>query len=117
MDIHVEGAPTVPATTFRERPPAEQAQRRALLRRARSGSLWACHSLLRCAAGRTPTELAAFLGCSRSRGSRRVRAYRAGRLGIPLDHDGQRSLAVPSTLLMPWLTRARGALLTKAPRG
>jgi transposase len=45
-----------------------------------------------------------------------VRAYRAGSLGGRIDHDGQRSIAVQSTILMPWLTRARGARLKKAPR-
>jgi transposase len=89
---------------------------RALLRRARYGYLLAFHILLLCAAGRNPTEIAAFLFCSRSSVYRIVRAYRAGSLGIHLGHDGQRSIAVQSTLLMPWLTRSRGALLKKAPR-
>ena len=38
----------------------------AALRRARSGYLLALHVLLLCAAGRTPTEIAAYLFCSRS---------------------------------------------------
>jgi Winged helix-turn helix len=33
-----------------------------------------------------------------------------------LTKRGQRSSAVPSTLFMPWLTRALGTILTKAPR-
>ena len=33
-----------------------------------------------------------------------------------LIHDGQLSIAVQSTILMPWLTRSLGALLKKAPR-
>jgi hypothetical protein len=41
-----------------------------------------------------------------------VRAYRTGRLGIRVEL----SIAVQSTILMPWLTRSLGALLTKAPR-
>jgi transposase len=45
-----------------------------------------------------------------------VRAYRAGSLGVRIDHDGQRSIAVQATILRPWLTRALGALLKKAPR-
>jgi putative transposase len=89
---------------------------RAILRRARYGYLLAFHILLLCAAGRTPTEIAAFLFCSRSSVYRIVRAYRAGSLGIRLDSDGQLSIAVQSTIFMPWLTRSLGAILKKAPR-
>jgi len=89
---------------------------RTILRRTRYGSLLAFHILLRCAAGRTPTEIAAFLLCARSSVYRIVRAYRAGSLGIQLDEAGQLSIAVQSTILMPWLTRSLGALLKKAPR-
>src|ERR671933_342181 len=97
-------------------PPEEQAQMRAILRRARYGYLLAFHILLLCAAGRNPTEIAAFLLCSRSSVYRIVRAYRAGSLGIRGDPDGQLSIAVQSTIWMPWLTRSLGALLKKAPR-
>ena len=106
----------MPSTTLLEIPPAEQAQMRAILRRARYGYLLAFHILLLCAVGRNPTEIAAFLFCSRSSVYRIVRAYRAGSLGVCIDQDGQLSIAVQSTLLMPWLTRALGALLKKAPR-
>src|SRR5262245_10538331 len=89
---------------------------RAILRRTRYGYLLAFHILLLCAARRTPTEIAAFLLCSRSSVYRIVRAYRAGSLGIRLDPDGQLSIAVQSTIFMPWLTRSLGAILKKAPR-
>ena len=49
----------MPSTTLLEIPPAEQAQMRAVLRRARYGYLLAFHILLLCAAGRNPTEIAA----------------------------------------------------------
>src|SRR5262245_25439396 len=116
MYIHVEGAPTMPSTTLLEMPPEEQAQMRTILRRTRYGYLLAFHVLLLCAAGRNPTEIAAFLFCSRSSIYRIVRAYRAGSLGIRIDPDGQLSIAVQSTILMPWLTRSLSALLKKAPR-
>jgi len=116
MHIHVEGVPTVPSTTLLEIPPAEQVQMRAVLRRTRYGYLLAFHILLLCAAGRNPTDIAAFLFCSRSSVYRIVRAYRAGSLGIRIDPDGQLSIAVQSTILMPWLTRSLGAILKKAPR-
>src|SRR5262245_47814180 len=88
-----QGVPTVPSTTLLELPPAEQVQIRALLRRARYGSLLAFPILLLCAAGRTPTEMATCLFCSRSSVYRMGRAYRAGRLGICLAPDGQLSIA------------------------
>ena len=116
MYIRVEGAPTVPSTTLLEMPPEEQAQMRTILRRTRYGYLLAFHVLLLCAVGRNPTEIAAFLFCSRSSVYRLVRAYRAGSLGIRIDPDGQLSIAVQSTILMPWLTRSLSALLKKAPR-
>ena len=80
----------MPSTTLLEIAPAEQVQMRAILRRTRYGSLLAFHILLLCAAGRTPTEIATFLLCSRSSVYRIVRAYRAGSLGIQLDEAGQR---------------------------
>ena len=89
---------------------------RAVLRRTRYSYLLAFHIILLCAVGRTPTEIAAFLFCSRSSVYRIVRAYRAGRLGIQLNEDGQLSIAVQSTILMPWLTRSLGAILKKVPR-
>lgn len=106
----------MPSTTLLEMPPEEQAQMRAILRRARYGYLLAFHILLLCAAGRTPTEIAAFLFCSRSSVYRIVRAYRAGSLGIHIDQEGQLSIAVQTSVLMPWLTRSLGALLKTAPR-
>src|SRR5438876_420833 len=89
---------------------------RAILRRARYGYLLAFHIILLCAAGRNPTEIAAFLFCSRSSVYRIVRAYRTGSLGIRVDADGQLSIVVQTSVLMPWLTRALGALLKAAPR-
>jgi hypothetical protein len=56
----------VPQTTIVEITPDEQARMLAELRRARYGYLLALHLLLLCAAGRTPTEIASVLFCSRS---------------------------------------------------
>ena len=106
----------MPSTTLLEMPPEEQAQMRTILRRTRYGSLLALPVLLLCAVGRNPTEIAACLFCSRSSVYRIVRAYRAGSLGIRIDPDGQLSIAVQSTILLPWLTRSLSALLKKAPR-
>ena len=106
----------MPSTTILEIPPAEQVQMRAILRRTRYGYLLAFHVLLLCAAGRTPTEIAAYLFCSRSSVYRIVRADRTGSLGVRIEPDGQPSIAVQSTIFMPWLTRSLSALLKKAPR-
>jgi transposase len=76
-------------TTLLDIPPEEQAQMLAGLRRVRYGSLLALHVLLLCAAGRPPTEIAAFLFCSRSSIYRIVRAYRTGTLVFLRNAEGQ----------------------------
>ena len=106
----------MPSTTILEIAPEEQAQMRAVLRRTRYGYLLAFHVLLLGAAGRTPTESMAFLLCSRSSVYRIVRAYRTGRLGVRIDQDGQLSVAVQTTILMPWLTRSLSAMRKATPR-
>jgi transposase len=84
------------------------------LRRARYGYLLALHILLLCAAGRTPTQIAAFLLCSRSSIYRAVNAYRNGTLPFEFDEDGRLSPPVRTCLLPPSLKRSLLALL-KAP--
>jgi transposase len=105
----------VPRPTIVEIPLAEQARMRAELRRARYGYLLALHLLLLCAAGRTPSEVATVLFCSRSRVYRIVRAYRAGALRFeetPEYAPQPRRLR----LLTPSLKRSVHALLKTAPR-
>src|SRR5438874_13286883 len=97
-------------------PPAEQAQMRAILRRARYGYLLAFHILLLCAAGRNPTEIAALLFCSRSSAYRIVRAYRTGRLGVQTDLDGRHFVAFQSRIWVACLTHTLGALAKSSPR-
>jgi transposase len=106
----------VPSTTIVDIAPAEQAQMLAELRRARYGSLLALHVLLLCATGRTPSEIAAVLFCSRSSVYRVVRAYRAGNLGWANGAaDGSRPPG-PLTVLAPALKRSLLAILQAAPR-
>jgi transposase len=105
----------MPSTILLEMPLEEQTQMRAVLRHARYGYLLAFSVLLLCATGRNPTEMAAFLLCSRFSVYRIVRAYRTGSLGIRIDPDGWLSVAVQTTILMPWLTRSLGAILTATP--
>jgi putative transposase len=106
----------MPKNSFVEIPPLEQAQMLAALRRARYGYLLALHILLLCAAGRTPTDIAAALFCSRSSVYRTVRAYREGTLGW--EHDAQGWLIPPlrTTVLLPTLRRSLVALLKATPR-
>ena len=105
----------MPRTTIVEISPTEQARMRAELRRARYGYLLALHLLLLCATGRTPSEVAAVLFCSRSSVYRIVRAYRAGTLTFEEATEQatqQRRLRV----LTPSLKRSVHALLKTAPR-
>jgi Homeodomain-like domain len=105
----------VPRPTIVEIPLEEQVRMRAELRRARYGYLLALHLLLLCAAGRTPSEVASVLFCSRSSVYRIVRAYRAGTLTF----NETRACASPQRrlrLLTPSLKRSVLALLKTAPR-
>jgi transposase len=106
----------MPKSTELAIPAEEHAQMLAARRRARYGSVLTLHRLLWCAAGRTPTDIAAVLCCSRSRGYRAVRAYRAGTLGRG-PHGGSRlSPPVRTTGLVPTLRRSLLALLKASPR-
>ncbi len=105
----------MPPATIVEITPAEQARRLAELRRARYGYLLALPLLLLCAAGRTPTEIAAVLFCSRSPVYRVVRADRAGDWEWR-EEEGARSPLARRTGLSPALRRAVRALLRAAPR-
>jgi transposase len=111
-----QGDPTVRKTTLLEMSSEEQAQMVAALRRARYGDLLACHVLLLCAAGRTPTEIAAYLFCSRSSVYRIVRAYRVGTCGRPQDAQGPRKPLRPTTGLLWWGRTALLTLLHAAPQ-
>jgi transposase len=97
--------------------PAEaQAQMLAALRRARYGSLLPLHIMLLCAAGRSPTDIAAVLCCSRSRVYRTVRACRTGTVGLERAAQGWLMPPVRTTVLVPTLRRSLLALLKAPPR-
>src|SRR5215207_8652844 len=115
-NLHISRSLTMPGTTVLDISPQEQAQMLAALRRARYGYLLALHVLLLCAAGRHPTEIAAFLFCSRTSVYRIVRLYHAGALSFSVDPDGHVAAPVRTTVLRPWLKRSLGALLKAAPR-
>ena len=106
----------MPKSTFVEMSPEEHRQILAALRRARYGYLLALHIRLWCAAGHTPTEIAAILFCSRSSVYRTVRAYRAGTLGLEPDDQGRLLPPGRTTVLVPMLRRSLVALLKVPPR-
>lgn len=105
----------MPRTTIVDIPLPEQARMLAELRRARYGYLLALHLLLLGAAGRTPSEIAAVLFCSRSSVYRVVKAYRAGTLTF---EDSTRAQAgqVRRRVPTPALKRSVVALLKTVPR-
>jgi len=74
----------------------------------------ALHLLLLCAAGRTPSEVAAVLFCSRSSVYRIVQAYRAGTLTF--EEASEQSRRQRRRRLTPSLGRAGLALLKTVPR-
>src|ERR687888_1646232 len=85
----------------------------AELRRARYGYLLALHLLLLCAAGRTPSEIAAVLFCSRSSVYRVVKAYRAGTLTFDTPTTAEASRV---RVLTPTLQRSLLAILGTVPQ-
>ncbi len=101
----------MPGKTILEIPSPLQELMLNELRQARYGHLLALHILLLCAAGRTPTEIAAFLFCSRSSVYRTVAAYRRGNfdLGATTDSEG------PERVYIPSLQRSLLAILKVAP--
>ena len=104
----------MPRTTIVDISPPERARMLAELRRARYGYLLALHLLLLCAAGRTPSEIAGVLFCSRSSVYRVVKAYRAGTLTV------EDSTVAPAgwarlRILTPSLKRSVVALLKTGP--
>jgi putative transposase len=100
----------VPGSTILDIPQYEQEWMRAELRRARYGYLLALHVLLLCAAGRTPTEIATFLFCSRSSVYRMVNAYKAQLLDALCDTP-----TTKASWLSPSVRRSLMALLKKVP--
>jgi hypothetical protein len=86
----------------------------AELRRARYGYLLALHLLLLCAAGRTPSEIAAVLFCSRSSVYRVVKAYRAGTLTFAFS-AAEEAKRARVRVLTPTLQRSLLAILGTVP--
>jgi putative transposase len=106
----------MPKSTVFDIPQEEHAALLAALRRARYGYLLALHILLLCAAGHSPTDIAAVLFCSRSSVYRTVRAYQTGMLVLEYDARGRLMPPTRTTVLVPMLRRSLLALLKAPPR-
>ena len=96
--------------TILDIPLQEQEGMRAEVRHARHGGVLTLHVLRLCAAGRTPTEIATCLFCSRTSGYRMVTRYHtqlcAARVAQPLPAVGG---------LTPSVRRSLRAVLTRVP--
>ena len=79
----------MPRSTILELAQEEQAQMLAALWRARYGYLLALHILLLCTAGRSPTEIAAVLFCSRSSVVPHGARLSGGNLGLGKRRPGE----------------------------
>ncbi len=101
----------MPGKTILEIPLGEQEQMLRELRAARYGYLLALHALLLCARGRTPSEIAEFLFCSRSSVYRIVAAYQRGERWVS-SADAQ--CAPPPR--MPSLKRSLLYIIKRAPQ-
>ena len=106
----------MPHSTLLDIPQSQQEHMLRQLRQSRYGYLLALHILLLCAAGRSPTEIAAFLFCSRSSVYRIVKAYRTHSLAFDFDDDGSVRPPVRTSLLSPSLKRSLLALLNAPPK-
>lgn len=85
------------------------------LRQTRYGYLLGLHILLLCAAGRTPTEIAAFLFCSRSSVYRTVEAYRSGAVDFGLLTNDGESETAPPKLYLSSLQRSLLSIIKRVP--
>ncbi len=99
----------MPGKTILEIPEDEQERMLTELRQARYGHLLALHILLLCAHGRTPSEIADFLFCSRSSVYRTVAAYRRGTLG---SSQATESAGRDETRLRPYMSSLTRSLLS-----
>jgi len=98
----------VRGSTILDIPLQEQEWMLAELRQARPGCVLALHVLLLCAAGRTPTEIATFLFCSRTSVYRMVNAYQAHLLDDLFDTPPPKA-----SWLSPSLRRSLMAVLAR----
>lgn len=104
----------MPGKTILEIPSEEQAEMLRELRACRYGYLLSVHILLLGAAGRTPTEIASFLFCSRSSVYRTVEAYQKGEFTPCWASAEQTAAPAQEPKLCSW-QRALLSLLKQTP--
>jgi transposase len=106
---------SVAGKTIIEIPLEKQEEMKEQLRKARFGYLLALHILLLCGDGKTPTEIAMFLYCSRTSVYRAVAAYQAGRLD-ELDEENEDGMGMGrASNLTPTIKRSLLSLVKHAP--
>jgi putative transposase len=105
----------VAGKTIIEIPAEVQAEMLAKLRQARFGYLLAIHILLLCGQGKTPTEIAAYLFCSRTSVYRVVAAYQEGKLDELNENENALGMGRASALT-PTIKRSLLALVKKSPQ-
>jgi putative transposase len=105
----------VTGKTIIEIPSEVQAEMLAKLRAARFGYLLALHILLLCGQGKTPTEIAAYLYCSRTSVYRVVRAYQEGKLADLSESENGLGMGRTSCLT-PSIKRSLLAVVKKTPQ-
>jgi transposase len=85
------------------------------LRKGRYGYLLALHVLLLCAAGYSPTLIAAVMFCSRTSVYRIVKQYQEGKLGLEYDEEGKTQRPVRTKVLIPYIKKKLLEILKQAP--
>lgn len=106
----------MPGKTILDLSAEEQEAMLGALRRARYGYLLGLHIVLLSGAGKTPSEIAEYLFCSRSSVYRAVEAYRAGAFSLEFNEEEVPGSPMRTTVLLPWLRRALLSLLRKSPQ-
>jgi putative transposase len=105
----------VAGKTIIEIPAQAQAEMLAKLRQARFGYLLVLHILLLCGQGKTPTEISAYLYCSRTSVYRVVAAYQEGKLDELSERENALGMGRASALT-PTIKRSLLALVKKSPQ-
>ena len=106
----------MPGQTILEIPAPLQEQMLRELRQSRYGHLLALHILLLCAAGRSPSQIASFLFCSRSSVYRTLCAYHSGKLRLGSAPTAEADQSLVTKHYLPSLHRSLLSILKCAPR-
>ena len=106
----------MPGKTIIEIPAEEQAEMLRELRAVRYGYFLGMEILLALAAGRSPTEIASVLRCSRSSVYRAVESYRSGKFRIGKGAEETATGEAEERTFIPSLKRSLLALVKRVPQ-